>query len=93
MDKTQLLELLMGELKLEKKKEVEEVIKTIDKLVEKIAESLEEKAKVKIGKYITIENAFVGERSGNSPKGGAWTKPEHYEIKVRNTKALNKEAE
>jgi nucleoid DNA-binding protein len=93
MDKTQLLELLIETLGLEKKKEAEEFIKKIDLLVGKVSEKLGEKAKVKIGKYITIENAFVGERSGNSPKGGAWTKSAHYEYKVRNTKALNKETE
>jgi nucleoid DNA-binding protein len=93
MDKTELLELLKEDLKFESKKEAEEFIKKIDLLVEKASEKLSEKTKVKIGKYITIENAFVGERSGNSPKGGAWTKPAHYEYKVRNTKALNKEAE
>ena len=94
MKKEQLLELLISKFEeVTTKKDAEAMLKVVDDVIEVVSESLEEDKNVTVGKYIKIENKLIGERSGVSKMGGIekpWTKPKHREIKIKNTKALNR---
>ncbi|WP_252241656.1 HU family DNA-binding protein [Clostridium sp. ZBS18] len=94
MKKEQLLELLISKFEeVTTKKDAETMLKVVDDVIEVVSESLGEDKNVTVGKYIKIENKLIGARSGVSKIGGVekpWDKPEHREIKIKNTKALNR---
>lgn len=67
-------------------KEVEARIGYIDDIVE-IVMAAEVGAKVKVGKYITLEKVHEEEKSGVCA-GKEWTKAAHDEIRVKRTEKL-----
>lgn len=93
MEKQQLLETIQEVYGLENIKEAEKFVKSFNTLIEKVKDGLEKDTKIKLGKYLEISNTLVKGREGVSKIGGVekpWRTEDHYEIKAKISKSLNK---